>query len=148
MALRILTAAGIKSPETLFFETNLGQHNAKAVYKLLKRKIIGEEELRNKMRVLRQKRPSLIDWTRLTPGKGLMSLKEENLSENQIRGAQVQLTMISGNLILDSVKGSVNCHALGCSGQDNFQHFVNCEKNGNIGDLKRDIMKLLPSLIS
>ena len=144
MALRILTAAGLKSPENLFFEDNLGQHNVRSVYKLLKRKIIEEEEQRNKLRVLRQKRPSLIDWKRLTPGQGLMSLKEENLSENQIRGSQVQLTMLSGNIILDSVKGPVNCHAFGCSGQDNFQHFVNCEKNGNIGDLKRNIMRLLP----
>ena len=63
------------------------QHNVKTVYRILKQKIIEAEEQQNIMRLKRQKRPSMIDLVRLTPGKGLLSLKEANLSENQIRGA-------------------------------------------------------------
>ena len=63
------------------------QHNVKTVYRILKQKIIVAEEQQNIMRLKRQKRSSMIDLVRLTPGKGLLSLKEANLSENQIRGA-------------------------------------------------------------
>ena len=80
---------------------------------------------------------------RLVPGRGLLSLKEEDLSEHQIRGSQVQITILSGNLLLDSMHGKVKCHVIGCSKLDKLTHFVNCEKNKHIGELKSEIRELL-----
>ena len=144
--LRILRAGGIKSPERLFEANNVTDQNAKEVYRIIKRKLLQTEFERNVKKVLKQKRPCMLDLQRLAPGRGLISLRIEGLCTPGLIGAQVQCWILSGNYCWDSRRGkTTSCHAKYCEkGQDDLKHFFNCPKNQGVIALKREICEMLP----
>ena len=137
---RICEAAGIKNFHRLFDRKHLTEENRKSVMRCIKKHLVNFEHEKLKRIVTSMRLCPRIDFSRLAPGKGLASLRREDLSSEELLGTSVQIMVMSNSYLTSTIQDkNARCYAVGCDKLETDVNMFLCLKNTRLTEYKREL---------